>query len=65
MEKSQKATRDLSPDYANSGEKQRADAVLLARGLARSRQRARDLIADGRSFGGRGAHWQAIKITGN
>ena len=47
MEKSRKATRDLSPDYANSGEKQRADALLLARGLARSRERARDLIADG------------------
>ncbi len=47
MEKSQKATRDRSPDYANSGEKQRADALLLARGLARSRERARDLIADG------------------
>ena len=47
MEKSRKATRDLSPDYANSVEKQRADALLLARGLARSRERARDLIVDG------------------
>ena len=47
MEKSRKATRDRSPDYANSGEKQRADALLLARGVARSRERARDLIADG------------------
>ena len=47
MEKSQKATRDISPDYVNSVEKQRADALLLARGLARSRERARDLIADG------------------
>ena len=47
MKKSQKASRNLSPNYANSGEKQRADALLLARGLVRSRERARDLIADG------------------
>ncbi|MFL2844778.1 MAG: TlyA family RNA methyltransferase [Candidatus Puniceispirillaceae bacterium] len=47
MEKKQKATKDLSPDYANCVEKQRADALLIARGLARSRERARELIADG------------------
>ena len=47
MEKSRKATSDFSPDYPNSGEKQRADSLLLARGLVRSRERARDLIADG------------------
>ena len=47
VKKSQKATRDLRLDHANAGEKQRADALLLARGLARSRERAQDLIADG------------------
>ena len=47
MGKTQKTIRNSSPDYANLGEKQRADALLLARGLARSRERARDLIADG------------------
>ena len=47
MEKSRKATSDFSPDYPNSVEKQRADSLLLARGLVRSRERARDLIADG------------------
>ena len=47
MKKSQKATRDFSLNYTNSCEKQRADALLLTRGLARSRERARDLIADG------------------
>lgn len=47
MEKSQNATGDPSLDYPNAIEKQRADVLLLARGLARSRERARDLIADG------------------
>ena len=47
MEKTQKAIRVRSPDYANCVKKQRADALLLARGLTRSRERARDLIADG------------------
>ena len=47
MEKIQKLTRDFSPDYTASGEKQRADTLLLARGLARSRERARRMIADG------------------
>ena len=47
MKKSQKAIRDYNPNYTSSGKKQRADALLLARGLVRSRQRARDLIADG------------------
>ena len=47
MKKSQKATRDVNPNKTTSVKKQRADALLLARGLARSRQRARDLITDG------------------
>ena len=47
MEKSQKATRDLNSNYPNSFKKQRADVLLLARGFVRSRERARDLIADG------------------
>ena len=47
MKKSQKATRDFNSNKTTSVEKQRADALLLARGLAGSRQRARDLITDG------------------
>ena len=47
MKKSQKATRDFNPNKTTSVKKQRADALLLARGLARSRQRAQDLITDG------------------
>ena len=47
MKKIQTAKRDHGPDYKNVVGKQRADALLLARGLARSRERARDLIADG------------------
>ena len=46
MKKTQKATKDRSSGYANCVEKQRADALLIARGLARSRERARELIAD-------------------
>ena len=47
MKKSQKTKINISADYHNSVEKQRADALLLARGLARSRERAQDLIANG------------------
>lgn len=47
MEKLQKLTGGFSPIYTTSVEKQRADALLLARGLARSRERARDLIVSG------------------
>ena len=47
MKKSQKATRDFNSNKTTPLEKQRADALLLARGLAGSRQRARDLITDG------------------
>ena len=47
VKKSQKATRAFSPNRTTSVKKQRADALLLARGFACSRQRARDLIADG------------------
>ena len=43
MEKIQKTTRDRRLDYV----KQRADVLLLARGLAHSRERAQDLIASG------------------
>ncbi len=47
MSKSQKSTKYAVRDDTTSGEKKRADALLLARGLARSRARARDLIVDG------------------
>lgn len=47
MEKFQKPTWDSNRDYTTSGKKQRADTLLFARGLARSRERARDMIADG------------------
>lgn len=47
MEKSQKLTGGFSPNLTASVKKQRADALLLARGLARSRERARDLIVSG------------------
>ena len=47
MEKSQKLISGGSPNYTSSVEKQRADMLLLARGLALSRERARDLIAAG------------------
>ena len=47
MKKSQKATRNFNQGKTTSVKKQRADALLLARGLARSRQRAQDLITDG------------------
>lgn len=47
MGKSQKQIGNHSPDYTASREKIRADALLLARGFARSRERARDLISEG------------------
>jgi 23S rRNA (cytidine1920-2'-O)/16S rRNA (cytidine1409-2'-O)-methyltransferase len=47
VKKSQKTTRDFNSNKTTSVKKQRADALLFARGLAGSRQRARDLIIDG------------------
>ena len=47
MGKSKESKLNLRSDYTESIKKQRADSVLQARGLARSRERARDLIASG------------------
>ncbi len=47
LEKFKKLKRHFNRDYTTSGKKQRADTLLLARGFARSRERARDMIADG------------------
>jgi 23S rRNA (cytidine1920-2'-O)/16S rRNA (cytidine1409-2'-O)-methyltransferase len=52
LEKFEKLTGDTSPDFTESGKKLRADALLLARGLACSRERARDLIIDGAVLAG-------------
>ena len=47
MAKSRKAKQDNGATIDAADQKLRADALLLARGLARSRDRARDLIAEG------------------
>ena len=47
MKKYKKRTGHFNADYCASDGKQRADAILIARGLARSRERARDLIVSG------------------
>ena len=47
MAKSRKTTQDNGATIDAADQKLRADALLLARGLARSRDRARDLIAEG------------------
>ena len=47
MRKTQKFRANFGHDVIESNKKLRADTLLLARGLARSRERARDLIADG------------------
>ena len=47
MAKSRKSKQDNGPTTGAADQKLRADALLLARGLARSRDRARDLIAEG------------------
>ena len=47
MDKYQKLTRGFNRDFTICGKKQRADMLLLARGLARSRERAQEMIADG------------------
>ena len=47
LRKSQKPARGVSQDYIQVGKKMRADALLMARGLARSRHRACELIAEG------------------
>jgi len=45
--KSRKPNKDIIQAEAGLASKLRADALLLARGLSRSRDRARDLIAEG------------------
>lgn len=50
MRKTQKLKADFGHDFIESDKKFRVDTLLLARGLARSRERARDLIADGAVF---------------
>lgn len=52
LEKFEKLKGDASPNFTESGKKLRADALLLARGLARSRERARALIIDGAALAG-------------
>ncbi|MDC3298889.1 S4 domain-containing protein, partial [bacterium] len=47
MAKSRKTKQDNGATIDVADQKQRADALLLTRGLARSRDRARDLIAEG------------------
>ena len=47
MEKSKKPAKYASPITLGSGKGLRADTLLLSRGLVSSRERARELIADG------------------
>ena len=47
MAKSRKTKQDNGATIDAADQKLRADALLLTRGLARSRDRARDLIAEG------------------